>query len=129
MVDDVKLFDQFHRLANFLESQDENFDLLLCHEKWTLFFKTCLYEDMYSELLTIAQFYFCIIAHNANLERIFSLMQPQWSKDRDNLLVSSIEKILIVQYNFIDMPCKDFYDIAKADTALLRKIKNTEKYN
>ena len=69
-----------------------------------------------------------MMAHNANIERIFSLMQPQWSKERDNLLVSSVEKILIVQYNFADLSCRQFYDIVKDDTQLLKKIESTEKY-
>lgn len=127
-IDDAKLFDQFHCLMKFVETQDEKFDELLCHEKWTLFFKSCKNKDFYSELLIIAQFYFCIMAHNANVERIFSLMQPQWSKERDNLLVSSVEKILIVQYNFADLSCRQFYDIVESDTNLLKKIKSTEKY-
>ena len=39
VINDAKLFDQFHRLTSFVESQDEHFDTLLVHEKWTLFFK------------------------------------------------------------------------------------------
>ena len=69
-----------------------------------------------------------MMAHNANVERIFSLMQPQWSKERDIVLVSSVEKILVVQYNFADLSCRQFYDFVKDDTQLLKKIKSTEKY-
>ena len=69
-----------------------------------------------------------MMAHNANVERIFSLMQPQQSKERDIVLVSSVEKILVVQYNFADLSCRQFYDFVTDDTQLLKKIKSTEKY-
>ena len=107
-IDDAKLFDQFYCLMKFVETQDEQFDELLYHEKWTLFFKRCKNKDFCTELLIIAHFYFCMMAHNTNVERMFSLMQPQWSKERDNLLVLSVEKILIVQYNFADLSCRQF---------------------
>lgn len=100
----------------------------MVHEKWTLFFKNCENRDFYSELLNVAQFFFCIMAHNANVERFFSLMQAQWC-NRDNLLASSIEKLLVVQYNFATISCSDFHDIVRSDASLLKKIKSSEKYN
>lgn len=51
-------------------------------------FQSCLNKKLYSELLNIAQFYsfipnfyFIFLAHNANLERMLSLMQRRWSTD------------------------------------------------
>ena len=69
-----------------------------------------------------------MMAHDANVERIFSLMQLQWSKERGNLLASLVEKILIVLYNFADLSCRQVYDIVKDDTQLVKKVKSTEKY-
>ena len=38
--------------------------------------------------------------HNANVERIFSLMQPQWLKERERFLFDSVTSILKLVYNF-----------------------------
>ena len=48
------------------------------------------------------------MADNTNFGRIFSLMAVQWTKERDNLSVKSVESMLQVLYNFDDMPCRDF---------------------
>ena len=56
------------------------------HERWTAYFNTCSTIELFNEQLKIAQFYFSIITHNANVEHIFSLMQPQWSKERERFL-------------------------------------------
>lgn len=71
VLDDAKLFVQFHPLVNFADSQDKGFDELMVHDKWILFFKSCEDRDFYSELRNVAQFFFCIMAHNANVERVF----------------------------------------------------------
>ena len=80
-VDEAKLFDQYQNLCKFVEKQLETNALLyrkmMAHERWTEYFKTCTTIEFFSELLKVAQLYFSITAHNANVERIFSMMQPQ----------------------------------------------------
>ena len=68
------------------------------------------------------------MAHNANVERIFSMMQTQWCKERDSLLVESVCNILKVVCNSNHISCKQFYDDVKADPSLLKKVKGTAKY-
>ena len=65
-----------------LETNTVLYRKMMAHERWTAYFKTCNTIDFFSELLEVGQFHFSIISHNANVERIFSLMQPQWSKER-----------------------------------------------
>ena len=77
----------------------------------------------------MAQFYFSIIAHNANVERIFFLMQPQWSKERERFLFDSVASILKLVYNFNDVAFNQFYDIVKSDSTLLKEVKETAKYS
>ena len=101
---------------------------MMAHERRTTCFKTCSTIEFFSELLKVAQFYFSIISHNANVERIFSLMQPQWSKERENFLFESVASILSVVYNFNDVTCSQFYDIAKNDSTSLTKVKGAFKY-
>ena len=84
---------------------------------------------MFSELLKIAQFYFSIIVIALNVKRIFSLMQPQWSKERERFLFGSFASILRLVYNFNDVTRNQFYDIVKADSTLLKKVKETAKYS
>ena len=131
-VDDAKLFDQYQNLCKFvlsrLETDEVVFFEMKAHEKWTEDFKHCRTIEFYSEVLKIAQF-FCIIAHNANVERMFSMIQTQWCKVRDSLLAESICNILKVMYNSNHISCKQFYDDVKVDSSLLKKVKGTAKYS
>ena len=94
---------------------------IMAHESWAAYFNTCSTIELFSEQLKIAQFYFSIIACNANVERIFSLMHPQWSKERERFLFDSVASILKLVYNFDDVTCRQFYDIVKADSTLLKE--------
>ena len=78
---------------------------MFAHEKWVSYFESHPCGDVYSELPKISQFSFCIMGHNANLERIFSLMDVQWTNERDNLSVESVKSMLQVLYNIEFMSC------------------------
>ena len=121
-IDDAKCFDHVTNLKRFIErsNSDEEFSELQAHQRWT--------KSFYSELLKIAQFFFAIPAHNANVERIFSLMQAQWTKERNRLSVESLKGILCTQYNFKNMTCKDFHTYLIGNRQLLGKIQSSEKY-
>ncbi|CAM2106241.1 unnamed protein product [Caretta caretta] len=69
-IDDVKCFDQVSNLKKFTEScnSDEEFSNLLAHQKWTKYFEKSKNTEYHSELLKIAQFFFAIPSHNANVE-------------------------------------------------------------
>jgi len=41
------------------------------HERWEKYFATCNTIECFSKLIKIAQFYFSIVAHYANVERFF----------------------------------------------------------
>ncbi len=60
---------------------------LQVHQKWTKYFEKAKSIACYSELLKISQFVFALSSHNANVERVFSLMQIQWTKERNQLSV------------------------------------------
>ena len=74
-INEAKLFDQYQNLCklmkNQLETNSEMYLKMMALERWTLYFKTCNTFEFFSELLKIAQFYFSLIAHNANVEQIF----------------------------------------------------------
>ncbi|KAJ4938877.1 hypothetical protein JOQ06_028343 [Pogonophryne albipinna] len=130
VIDDVKCFDQVTNLKRFTErcNRDEEFSGLQVHQKWTKYFEKAKSIACYSELLKIAQFVFALSSHNANVERVFSLMQSQWTKERNQLSVESLKGILFVQYNLKDMSCKDFHAYLLSNRKLLGKISSTAKY-
>ena len=104
-IDDVKCFDQVSNLKKFVEScsEDEAFMGLQVHQRWVKYFEKAKSIGCYSELLRMAQFVFALSPHNANVERVFSLMQSQWTKERNQLSVPSLKGILFVQYNLKDV--------------------------
>ena len=81
-IDEAKLLDQYHSQCKFIEIQLGTnalpYHKMMVHERLAAYFDTCSTIELFSELLKIAQFYFRSIAHNANVECIFSFMQPQW---------------------------------------------------
>jgi hypothetical protein len=98
-IDDVKYFDQFINLKKFLEccKDSEEFFNLLAHQKSEKYFQNSKDVDCHSELLKVAPFFFAIPSHNANVERNFSLMQVQWTKERSNLNIESVKGIVLVR--------------------------------
>lgn len=64
-----------------------------------------------------------------NVERIFSLMGSQWTKERNRLKVGTVKSILIVAYNFKDFSCKKFYDTFLNEEKYLNQIRSAQKYD
>lgn len=128
------VFDQFVCLKNILpglmEVKDENeakkWDNLSASEKWIMCFKK-LDKSQYSHFLTMCQYLFSIPAHNANVERVFSLMTTQWTNERNRLSVDTVESILICLYNY-NKTCSEFYEYVKLQPDLLKAVKSSEKY-
>jgi hypothetical protein len=128
-IDDVKCFDHCINLKKFLEGCKDNkeFCNLLAHQKWVKYFKNSKNIDCQPELLKIIQF-FAVPSHNANVGRIFSLIQVQWTKERSNLDIESVRGILLVQCNYKHLSCKEFCGYLKNNQQLLTKMRSTEKY-
>lgn len=131
-IDDSILFDQFSILKNFVEESlhkwnDENKTPLQCHEKWVSFFKSCDCLQRYSELIIIARYLFAIPAHNANVERIFSFMNIQWTDERNRMEVDSLEAILQILYNY-KIDCAEFYRYVSKNKDMIKKAGGSEKY-
>ena len=98
------------------------------HKKWCKHFDQSKNITCHSKILRIVQFFFAVTSHNANAERVFSLMQSQWTKERNKLSVATMIGILTLQYNFKDTCCSEFFSFLKSDKALLKKIRSSEKY-
>lgn len=121
IINDTKLLDEWMNLKTFSKNLSEQDKLLTANQLWSNFFKTPN-AHMYSELLKIAQYFFCIPAHNANVERVFSLIAQQWTKERNSL------NLIKNKYNFKDFNCIDFYKFLLSKQAILESTGKTEKY-
>ncbi|XP_070622768.1 uncharacterized protein [Erythrolamprus reginae] len=72
-IDSMECFTQFSNLKKFVEGSrdDEEFQHLLSHEKWTKYFLNAKTVECSSELLKIVQFFFAIPSHSLNTEHYF----------------------------------------------------------
>lgn len=124
-------FDQFIYLKTFLTTNinllSEEWKCKSVEERWLYFLKNTDHLDKKSEFIKMCEYLFSIPAHNANSERIFSLMASQWTDERNRLLAESVEAILQCQYNF-KMTCSEFYKYIKTQKDILKKVKSSEKY-
>ena len=129
-VDDAKCFDQICNLKQFVESYlpEEEFIKLPTHKKWCKYFDQSKNITCHSEILRIVQFFFAVIFHNDNVERVFSLMQSQWTKGRNKLSVATMKGTLTLQHNFKDISCSELFSFLKSDKALLKRIRSSEIY-
>ncbi|KAJ8415273.1 hypothetical protein AAFF_G00422530 [Aldrovandia affinis] len=77
-IDDAKCFDQVTNLKKFTErcNSDGEFNGLQAHQKWTKYFEKAKSIACYSELLMIAQFFFSVPSHNANVEGFLTDAKP-----------------------------------------------------
>lgn len=66
--------------------------------------------------------------HNANVERVFSLMTSQWTKERNRLSAESIKAILLTQYNFKNLTCEEFYSEISTKKGFLAAVASGQKY-
>lgn len=129
-INDTKCFDQFCNLQKFIETKlnDETFMAKLSHDKWAYYFTEIANHEMFSELLKLCQYFFAIPGQNANVERLFSLMGLQWTKERNRLKLSTVRSSLSILYNFKDKSCIDFFKEIKDNTNFLRKVQSSQKY-
>lgn len=131
-----EVFDQFVCIKNIVavlmekhnaEEEEENqWGNINASERWMRCFKV-MQKCQFSHLLKMCQYIFSIPAHNANVERVFSLMNTQWTDERNRLSVETIQNILICQYNY-NQTCVEFYEYVKNNPELLKAAKSSEKY-
>lgn len=104
----------------------EKLNALKYDEKWVAFFK---YYPNAVNLLKIVKYIFPIPHSNAISERIFSLMNIAWRKDRNKLSLATLEAELMVKENF-KMTCKEFRQYLNTSSAgdILKQAKSNQKY-
>jgi len=120
-INDSKLFDQFCNLKTYASELDE--EEVSLDKQWVKFFKKCPNPELNSELLIMCHFYFAIPSHNANVERVFSLINSQWTKERNRLCLESVKGLIFVKFNSRHLSCEDFhkYIVSDKGSSLLKK--------
>jgi len=129
-IDDVKCFDQYCNLKLYIEKNvhSNDFEKISPNLKWITYFKQSNNLEFYSEILKICQYYFSIPGHNGNVERLFSMIGAQWTKERNCLNIESIKSIMSVTYNYRNITCKEFYNEIKSNNKLLSEVRSSKKY-
>ncbi|PSN35825.1 hypothetical protein C0J52_22736 [Blattella germanica] len=102
-IDESLLFDQFSCLKACIEAvlvnEKDDWNKKSGQEKWAYFFNQCECVEQYSELLKLCEYIFSVPGHNTNVERVFSLMNMQWTEERSRLEVSTVEAIIKCVFN------------------------------
>ncbi|XP_066492309.1 uncharacterized protein [Tiliqua scincoides] len=129
MIDDAKCCDQLCNLNCFLERNSTDLDSKSCNDKWVMYFENSKYEECYSELLKIAEYFFALPGHNANVKRVLSLISPPWTNERNNSNLDSVKGLLLVKYNFKHFTCSEFYKYVASQHDILERIGSLEKYS
>jgi hypothetical protein len=129
IIDVSKLSDQFLNFKEFVseKKKDNNWENLLAHKKWAEYFNRCNSSEVYLELLKTEQYTFSIFVHNGNVGRILLLTGNQWSNIRNEREISTVNSILLVNYN-MNTDCKTFYNYLICNPVLLKKIGSNNKY-
>lgn len=130
IIDDVLLFYQAANLNTFVENMNGSleFKRKVSSEKWLKYFEQ-VNTSSSSELLKICTFIFAIPSHNANVERVFSMMNAQWTDERNRFTVDSVKGLLMVKYNYKEFNCSEFYDYCLNNKKLLSDVRSSAKYN
>lgn len=130
-IDDNELFTEWSNLREFvtneLEKNKENWTEISTQHKWVRYLSACELKCQYTQLLIICQYVFSIPAHNAHVERIFSTMSLQWTKERNRLELSTVEAILQILVNE-RKSCSEFYSSVLEDKNFLKIAKSSNKY-
>lgn len=126
-IDDSKCLNQFVNLRRFVENNSAD-NRSSVNEKWLGFFKSLNNAEKYSEFLTICQYMFAIPAHNATVERIFSLIEAQWTDERNRMSVDTVKNLAMVKFNFNGQSCSEFYINMSKNIDVLKTVGQNEKY-
>jgi hypothetical protein len=122
------LYDEFGASREILGHIISQTDLSTS-QKWQAYFKACLAANISCiTIFRIISAALSIPASNAYCERVFSLMNAKWRKDRNRASVDLIKPELQSFLNF-NLTCGEFYNYALSDQKLLAAAASGQKYS
>ena len=123
------MFNQVVNLKKSMKSTKNNVEFLkkTCGSKISDFFTNNRNIAPYSAILKIAQYFFTIPRHNANCERIFSLINMQWSDKKNKIKLDTVKNIVTVKFHFKEFLRSRFHRYLEKNKELLRMIRKAVK--
>ncbi|KAL4101014.1 hypothetical protein QTP88_021035 [Uroleucon formosanum] len=97
------------------------------YSKWTKIFLGGTKENL-KNIFLLVSYVLSIPPSDAYVERVFSIMNQKWSKERDRCKVELIKLELQISLNF-EENCSDFIEKIKLDENLLKAISKNQKYS
>ena len=93
-------------------------------KKWMNIFAR---NDNFPLLYKLISIVFSIPVSNAFVERIFSLVSAQWTKERNSLSEKTVKSILQVKVN-LEVSCGEVHQIISKNKELMEQIVFSAKY-
>lgn len=120
-----ELFDEVSALNALLEKiPDDVFSKDDPDVKWMKIFAG---NDSLPLLYKLVSIIFSIPVCNAFVERVFSLVSAQWTKERNSLSERTVKCLLQVRVN-LDLSCREMHELISKDKGLLEQIIGGAKY-
>jgi hypothetical protein len=124
-IDMDALYDEFSTSKEALQR------IMLCDksvgEKWQDLFK-CMRAVPNTNLFQLVSYVLSVPASNAFPERIFSLMNSKWQRDKNRMSVALVKAELLVFTNY-DLDCREFYSFVIGDRNILDAAAGNAKYD
>jgi hypothetical protein len=119
------LFDEVTQLNRLLkEMPAETFSQASAENKWMKIFQDATFLPCIFRLVSIIM---AIPVSNAFIERIFSLCNAQWTKERNSLDTATVKSLIQVKTNF-DFTCSEMFTYLMSNSILRSKVRGCEKY-
>lgn len=125
----VKCFDELNHMKKFMENylNDEEFTSLLACQSGTDIYETGKMVNATQNCWRFrSSLPFSLIMQAQS--KVFSLMQAQWTKERNMLNVELLRWLLFLQCNFTGISCTDFHTFQKSSVQWQNHIWSTENY-
>ena len=137
VVDLAKQLDPEMAMMDELFDEDTAFNILLqkipldvfrkekAENKWINIFST---NDSFPLLYKLVSIAFSMPVSNAFVERVFSLVSAQWTKERNSLSEKTVKSILQVKVN-LEVSGGEMQQIVSKNKELLEQILSSAKYD
>ncbi|KAL4104811.1 hypothetical protein QTP88_020087 [Uroleucon formosanum] len=123
----IQIFQQTSKRLQNMDTSATEFIEQSVYSKWTKIFSSGTKENL-KNIFLLVSYVLSIPPSNAYVERVFSIMNQKWSKERNRCKVELIKSELQISLNF-EENCTDFIEKIKLDEDLLKAVSNNQNYS
>lgn len=105
--------------------KSDGFKKMIVAEKWSRLLK----NENFEILAQIVDAVFAIACSNAECERIFSLMNVQWTDERNRLKLDTVSKLISLLINSDCISCLKMFKYLQTVDGISKKIVSSDKYD